>query len=133
MIRGFTCGAFDLLHPGHIAMLGECKNQCDFLYVGLHTDPSIDRPSKNKPLQNTLERLVQLKHLKFVDEIVPYDTEKDLENLMAILDIQKRFVGADHIDDYITGQEIMDKRGIKVVFTSRFHNWSSSELRNRLK
>ena len=114
-------------------MLGECKAQCDFLYVGLHTDPTIDRPKKNKPLQTTLERLIQLKHLTFVDEIIPYDTEKDLENLMAILDIQKRFVGADHLDDYITGQEIMDKRDIRIIFTSRFHNWSSTDLRNRIK
>ena len=133
MIKGFTCGAFDLLHPGHIAMLGECRSQCDFLYVGLHTDPTIDRPKKNKPIQSTLERYIQLKHLRLINEIIPYDTEKDLTNLMAVLDIQKRFVGADHIDDYITGQEIMDKRKIEVVFTSRSHDWSSSELRERLK
>ena len=114
-------------------MLGECKSQCGHLYVGLHTDPTIDRPKKNKPVQTTLERFIQLKHLTLVDEIIPYDTEEDLVNLMAILDINKRFVGSDHIDDYITGQEIMDKRGIKVVFTTRYHDWSSSELRERIK
>jgi len=130
---GFTCGAFDLLHTGHLAMLEESKRQCDWLVVGLHTDPTKDRPEKNKPIQTVFERYYQLSASKAVDIIIPYDTEHDLENMMAILDINVRFVGADHQNSYITGQKVMDERGIKVVFTSRHHSYSTSELRNRVE
>lgn len=132
MVIGFTCGAFDLLHPGHLAMLKDCKSQCDYLMVGLHTDPTIDRPSKNKPIQTVFERWVQLESCKFVDQIIPYDTEKDLENMMAVLNISKRFVGSDHSHKMVTGQMICEDRGIKIVFNNRMHSYSSSELRNRL-
>ena len=130
---GFTCGAFDLLHPGHLAMLAECKKQCDYLVVGLHSDPTIDRPEKNKPVQTLYERWMQLNACKFVDEIIPYDTEKDLVNMMGTLEINTRFVGADHFNDKITGQSICDVRGINIVFNHRTHSYSSSELRGRLK
>jgi glycerol-3-phosphate cytidylyltransferase len=133
MIIGFTCGAFDLLHPGHIAMLATCKKQCDYLVVGLHSDPTIDRPTKNKPMQTTFERWMQLNACKFVDEIIPYDTERDLVNMMTTLKINKRFVGMDHKLDKITGQSICDRRGINIVYTERLHDYSSSELRGRLK
>ena len=133
MIVGFTCGAFDLLHPGHIAMLATCKKQCDYLVVGLHSDPTIDRPTKNKPMQTTIERWMQLNACKFVDEIIPYDTERDLVNMMTTLKINKRFVGMDHKLDKITGQSICDRRGINIVYTERLHDYSSSELRGRLK
>ena len=132
MITGFTCGAFDLLHPGHIAMLRECKEQCDWLIVGLHTDPTIDRPNKNKPIQTTFERWMQLDACVHVDYIIPYDTEEDLYNMMATLDIQKRFVGKDHEFDFITGGEVCAERGIEIIFNDRMHYYSSSELRNRI-
>ena len=133
MIIGFTCGAFDLLHPGHLAMLATCKKKCDYLVVGLHSDPTIDRPAKNKPIQTMFERWMQLNACKFVDEIIPYDTERDLVNMMATLKIDKRFVGMDHQLDKITGQSICERRGINIVYTERLHDYSSSELRGRLK
>lgn len=134
MIIGFTCGAFDLLHPGHVSMLKDCKNKCDYLIVGLHTDPTIDRPKKkNKPIQTMYERWMQLNACKYVDEIVPYDTERDLENMMGTLDIHIRFVGSDHVMDNITGQEFCDRQGINIEYTRRLHDYSSSELRGRLK
>ncbi|CAB4181881.1 TagD Cytidylyltransferase [uncultured Caudovirales phage] len=133
MIIGFTCGAFDLLHSGHLAMLATCKKQCDYLVVGLHSDPTIDRPTKNKPIQTMFERWMQLNTCKFVDEIIPYDTERDLVNMMATLKINKRFVGMDHQLDKITGQSICERRGINIVYTERLHDYSSSELRGRLK
>jgi glycerol-3-phosphate cytidylyltransferase len=130
---GFTCGAFDLLHPGHLHLLSAAASQCDYLWVGLHTDPSIDRPEKNKPLQTMFERYMQLNALADVDNIIPYDTENDLLNLLAILDIDKRFIGSDYEDQTITGATICEKRGIEVIYVPRLHNWSSTELRHRVK
>lgn len=133
MIVGFTCSAFDLLHPGHLAMLKECKDNCDYLIVGLHTDPSIDRPkAKNKPVQTVYERFAQLRACKYVDEVIPYETEYDLINLIAIENINIRFVGEEYSDTYLTAQDICDKRGIKIFYNSRKHKYSSSELRSRL-
>ena len=129
---GFTCGAFDLLHPGHLLMLKQCKDRCDFLVVGLHTDPTLDRPYKNKPIQTTFERWVQLNACAYVDQIIPYDTENDLRNMMATLDINIRFVGSVHSHENPTGYEICQDRGIEIVYTNRMHDYSSSELRNRI-
>ena len=134
MIIGFTCSAFDLLHPGHVAMLKECKDNCDYLIVGLHTDPSIDRPgAKNKPAQTVYERFAQLRACKYVDEIIPYETEYDLINLIAVENINIRFVGEEYSDTYLTAQDICDSRGIQIFYNSRKHKYSSSELRSRLK
>lgn len=132
MIIGFTCGAFDLLHTGHVLMLEQCKSHCDTLIVGLHTDPTIDRKQKNKPIQTTFERYAQLHSCKFVDSIIPYDTEKDLENILNIYPINVRFVGSDHRYSILTGQEICEKRGIEIKVIERFHTYSTSELRNRI-
>lgn len=133
MIIGFTCSAFDLLHPGHLAMLKECKDNCDYLIVGLHTDPSIDRPkAKNKPVQTVYERFAQLRACKYVDEIIPYETEYDLINLIAVENINIRFVGEEYSDTFLTAQDICEKRGIKIFYNSRKHKYSSSELRSRL-
>lgn len=129
MIRGITFSAFDLLHSGHIAMLEEAKSQCDCLIVGLHTDPTIDRPTKNKPVQTTYERFVQLKGCKFVDEIIPYDTEEDLINLLQMVKPDVRFIGEDYRGKPFSGNELP----IKIVYTSRRHNFSTSALRNRVK
>lgn len=130
---GFTCSAFDLFHAGHVAMLAECKQRCDYLIVGLQVDPSKDRPDKNKPVQSVYERYVQLKGCKYVDEIIPYETEQDLENLIAIEDIHVRFVGQEYKGKFITGEDTCATREIRIHYNSRLHNYSSSELRSRLK
>jgi glycerol-3-phosphate cytidylyltransferase len=132
--NGFTCGAFDLLHPGHVHFIHEARKKCDFLIVGLHTDPTIDRPgSKNKPIQSVFERYLQLDGLSCVDLIVPYDTERDLVNMMATLDIQVRFVGTDYNGKKITGEDICSQRGIEVSYIPRLHDFSSTSLRERLR
>ena len=129
---GFTCSTFDLLHAGHILMLAECKQICDYLIVGLQTDPTIDRPEvKNKPVQSIVERYVQLSAVKFVDEIIVYDTEKDLEDMLAFLPITMRICGEEYKDKHLTGRDICDNRGIKTYYNSRTHRFSSSELRQR--
>lgn len=133
VVVGFTCSAFDLFHAGHVAMLAECKQHCDYLIVGLQVDPSKDRPEKNKPVQSVYERYIQLKGCSYVDEIIPYETEKDLENLLAIEDIQIRFVGQEYIGTKLTGQEVCEKRDIRIHYNNRLHNYSSSELRRRMK
>jgi glycerol-3-phosphate cytidylyltransferase len=130
---GFTCSAFDLLHPGHIAMLRECKEHCDWLIVGLHVDPTIERvKAKQKPVQSVYERYVQLSGCKYVDEIIPYEKEEDLINLLAIEPIDIRFVGEEYKDTYITGQDICEKRNIQIFYNTRKHMYSSTDLRGRL-
>jgi glycerol-3-phosphate cytidylyltransferase len=133
MIIGFTCGAFDLLHPGHLYLLAKAKDQCDHLLIGLHTDPTIDRPNtKNKPIQSVFERYMQLVNCSHVDEVVPYDSEKDLENLLATLAINKRFLGEEYKGTQITGEYICQQLDIEIIFIKRMHSYSSTELRNRL-
>ena len=128
----FTCSTFDLLHAGHSLMLAECKQICDYLIVGLQTDPTIDRPDvKNKPVQSIVERYVQLSAVKFVDEIIVYDTEKDLEDLLMFLPITMRICGEEYKERHLTGRDICDNRGIKTYYNSRTHRFSSSELRQR--
>lgn len=129
---GFTCSTFDLLHAGHILMLAECKQSCDYLIAGLQTNPAIDRPgSKNKPVQSIVERYVQLSAVKYVDEIIVYETEKDLEDLLMFLPINVRIIGEEYKDKEFTGKEICVDRNIDVVFNSRSHRFSSTELRQR--
>ena len=129
---GFTCSTFDLLHAGHILMLAECKTICDYLIVGVQSDPTIDRPdTKNKPVQSVVERYVQLSAVKFVDQIIVYDTEKDLEDMLMFLPISVRIIGEEYKDKDFTGRKICEDRGIKIWFNSRNHRFSSSELRNR--
>ena len=129
---GFTCSTFDLLHAGHILMLAEAKTICDYLIVGVQSDPTIDRPdTKNKPVQSVVERYVQLSAVKFIDQIVVYDTEKDLEDLLMFLPISVRIIGEEYKDKEFTGKEICEDRGIKIWYNSRNHRFSSSELRNR--
>ena len=129
---GFTCSTFDLLHAGHILMLAECKQICDYLIVGVQSDPTIDRPGvKNKPVQSIVERYVQLSAVKFVDEIIVYNTEKDLEDMLMFLPISVRIIGEEYKDKDFTGKQICDDRGIKVWYNSRNHRFSSSELRQR--
>ena len=129
---GFTCSTFDLLHAGHILMLAECKQLVDYLIVGIQTDPTIDRPEvKNKPVQSVVERYVQLSAVKFIDQIIVYDTEKDLEDLLMFLPIGVRIIGEEYKDKEFTGKQICEYRCIKIWYNSRTHRFSSSELRNR--
>jgi glycerol-3-phosphate cytidylyltransferase len=129
---GFTCSTFDLLHAGHILMLAECKQVCDYLIVGVQSDPTIDRPGvKNKPVQSIVERYVQLSAVKFVDEIIVYNTEKDLEDMLMFLPLSVRIIGEEYKDKDFTGKQICEGRGIKIWYNSRNHRFSSSELRQR--
>ena len=129
---GFTCSTFDLLHAGHILMLAECKQICDYLIVGVQSDPTIDRPeTKNRPVQSIVERYVQLSAVKFVDQIIVYNTEKDLEDMLMFLPISVRIIGEEYKDKDFTGKQICEDRGIKIWFNSRSHRFSSSELRQR--
>jgi glycerol-3-phosphate cytidylyltransferase len=130
---GITFSTFDLLHAGHIAMLAEAKNHCDYLIAGLQTDPTIDRPeSKNPPVQSIVERQIQLSATRFVDEIVVYQTEKDLEDILLTLPIDVRILGVEYEDKDFTGRKICIERGIELVFNRRDHSFSSSSLRKRV-
>ncbi len=128
MNRGFTCGAFDLLHTGHVLMLQEARSVCDYLIVGLQTDPTIDRPTKNKPIQGLDERRIQLRAVRYVDEVVEYSTEEELYELLRFINPEVRIIGADHEGKDFTGHDLP----IKVYFNSRDHGWSTTELRERI-
>jgi glycerol-3-phosphate cytidylyltransferase len=129
---GFTASAFDLLHAGHVLMLEEAKKQCDYLICGLQTDPSQDRASKSKPAQTIVERYLQLRACKFVDEIIPYGTEQDLEDLLAGMHIDIRILGIEYRDKDFTGHDICKKRDIEIYFNERDHRFSSSGLREHI-
>ena len=131
-IVGFTCSTFDLLHAGHIAMLREAKDRCDYLICGLQVDPSVDRKEKNAPVQTLVERWFQLQGVKYVDEIIPYQTEKDLEDMLQMLNINIKIMGNEYKDKDFTGKDICRKRGIDLYFNSRDHRFSTSDLRNRV-
>jgi glycerol-3-phosphate cytidylyltransferase len=129
---GFTCSTFDLLHAGHITMLEEAKRHCDFLIVGLQNDPTEDRPEKNKPVQSIVERQLQLAAVKYVDEIVIYNTEQDLTDLLLTLPIDVRILGDEYKTKDFTGKDIAKQRGSKIVYNGRDHSFSSSSLRKRV-
>ncbi|MBF0597735.1 adenylyltransferase/cytidyltransferase family protein [Faecalibacter rhinopitheci] len=126
---GITFSAFDLLHAGHIKMLEDAKKQCDYLIVGLQTDPTLDRPEKNRPTQTVVERYIQLKGCRFVDEIVPYATEQDLEDILKSFDIDVRIIGIEYKDQNFTGRTYCEEKGIELYYNSRDHRFSSSGLR----
>jgi glycerol-3-phosphate cytidylyltransferase len=131
MIKGFTAGAFDLMHAGHLIMFEECRNQCDYLIVGLHINPKLDRKKKNRPVQTSFERYMQLKACKFIDEIIPYDTEEDLYNLLVSVKPDVRFMGMDwQGKPNLSRDRLPDMR---VIYNDRKHSFSSSNLRNRIK
>jgi glycerol-3-phosphate cytidylyltransferase len=129
---GFTASQFDMLHAGHIAMLSEAKNHCDYLIAGLQNNASWDRPEKNAPIQSIVERQIQLAATRYVDEIVVYNTEKDLEDILLTLPIDVRILGVEYEDKDFTGKDICNKRNIKLIFNSRDHSFSSSSLRKRV-
>ena len=132
MKTGITASTFDLLHSGHIAMLREAKSQCDYLICALQVDPSRDRSEKNAPTQSLVERQAQLSAVKYVDEIMVYESEADLEDLLAMCQIDIKIMGEEYRDIDFTGKDICKKRGIELYFNKRDHRFSSSELRHRI-
>lgn len=129
---GIVASTFDLLHAGHVVMLREAKTQCDHLICALQVDPSVDREDKNSPIQTIVERYVQLSAVKYVDEIVVYQTEKDLEDILELYPIDVRILGEEYKDKDFTGREICKRRGIRIHFNKRDHRFSSSGLRKRV-
>lgn len=130
---GIVFSSFDLLHAGHIAMLSEAKNHCDYLIAGLQTDPTIDRPdTKNKPVQSIVERQIQLAACRYVDEVVVYSTEQDLVDLLLILPVDVRILGVEYSDKEFSGKNECDIRNIEIIFNGRDHSFSSSSLRKRV-
>lgn len=131
-IIGITCSTFDLLHAGHIIMLEECKKYCDYLICALQVDPTIDRPEKNKPIQTLVERYIQLDAVQYVNKIIPYNNEEELETLFSSLDLDVRIIGEEYKDKNFTGKEICQNRGVKLVYNKRDHDFSTTNLRKRI-
>ena len=129
---GITFSTFDLFHAGHIKMLEEAKSKCDYLIVGLQLDPSIDRPKKNKPTQSIVERYTQLKAVSYVDEIIPYAREKDLEDILEMYHINVRILGEEYREKDFTGKDICKRRDIDLYFNKRDHRFSTTDLRKRV-
>lgn len=132
MIIGFTASSFDLLHAGHCSMLREAKTQCDYLICGLQVDPGVDRLEKNRPVQTLPERYIQLSAVKYVDEIIPYETEIDLKDILETLNIDVRILGDEYRSLDFTGREVCQQRGIKLYFNKRDHRFSTTDLRRRI-
>ena len=131
---GFTCSTFDLLHAGHITMLEEASRQCDFLVVGLQNDPTMDRPdTKNSPVQTLVERQIQLSAVKYVDEIIPYVLEQDVQDILRSFKIDVRIIGEEYKTIDFTGKEYCIEKGIEIHYNSREHRFSSTEIKTRLK
>ena len=126
--RGWTCGAFDLLHAGHIELFKDCKSKCDHLIVGLQSDPTLDRPEKNRPIQTLEERLVMLQAVKYIDEIVIYHTENDLYTILKAMKPHIRINGADWKEKKFTGYDL----DMQYYFHKRNHSWSTTDLRGRI-
>tara|TARA_R110000782_G_scaffold89076_3_gene171492 strand:+ start:185 stop:601 length:417 start_codon:yes stop_codon:yes gene_type:complete len=133
MKYGITFSTFDLLHAGHVQMLREAKEQCDYLICGLQMDPSIDRTDKNSPVQTVVERYTQLNAIQYVDEIIPYNNEKDVEDILTMYHIDVRILGEEYKELDFTGKDICKKRGISLYFNKREHRFSTSDLRKRVK
>ena len=129
---GITFSSFDLFHSGHVAMLKEARSNCDYMIVGLQTDPTIDRPEKNKPVQSVFERYVQLEGCKYIDQIIPYETEKDLIDVLLTYQIDTRFIGEEYKDLDFTGKQICIDKGIEIYYNKRQHSFSTSGLRKRI-
>ena len=132
MKTGITFSTFDLLHAGHILMLKEAKSVCDYLICGLHVDPQVERPNKNQPIQSLVERYIQLSSVEYVDEIIPYNLEKDLHDILLGYQIDVRIIGADYKGIDFSGKDICKNKGIEIIYNQRSHNFSSTELRQRI-
>ena len=133
MIIGLTASTFDLLHAGHIAMLRAAKTQCDHLSCALQVDPSIDRSEKNPPVQTLVERWTQLDGVKYVDEIIPYQSEKDLEDILQMYNLDVRIIGEEYKHGKFTGRGICASRDIEIYYNKRDHRFSTSDLRLRVQ
>jgi len=133
LTRGFTASSFDLFHSGHVAMLKEARANCEYMIVGLQTDPTIDRPEKNKPIQSVFERYVQLEGCKYIDEIIPYESEKDLTDIFLTYGIDVRFIGEEYKDKDFTAKQICVDKNIKIHYNKRQHSFSTTNLRKRIK
>ena len=132
MIVGITFSSFDLFHSGHVAMLKEAKSNCDHLMVGVQTDPTIDRPEKNKPIQSVFERYVQLEGCKYIDQIVPYATAKEIEDILLTYKIDKRFIGEEYKTKEFTGKQLCVDNDIELYYNKRQHSFSTTNLRTRI-
>jgi len=130
---GITFSAFDLFHAGHVKMLEDAKRECDYLICALQTDPTIDRPEKNRPVQSVVERYIQLKGCKYIDEIVPYATEQDLEDVLRSFKIDVRIIGDEYKEKNYTGRTYCEEKGINLYYNKREHRFSSSELRREVQ
>ena len=128
---GITCGTFDLLHAGHVVMFEEAKTVCDYLIVALQLDPTTDRPNKNKPLQNIVERQIQLKGIKWIDEVIVYHRESELEDIFFTFPIDVRIIGEEYKDRLFTGKKTCIDRKIEIYYNKREHKFSTTELRER--
>jgi len=132
-VVGITASTFDLFHAGHIVMLEDAKKQCDWLIAAIQTDPTIDRPNtKNKPVQSIIERQIQVSACKYVDDVIVYNTEKELEDILLTFPIDVRIMGEEYKDRNFTGKEICEKRKIQIYFNKRDHYFSSTDLRTRV-
>lgn len=129
---GITCSCFDLFHAGHVKMLEEAKKHCDYLIVAFQTDPTIDRPDKNKPIQSLVERYIQLNGCKYVDKIVPYQSEEELEEIFMSFDLDVRFIGIEYENIDFTAKRICEDLNIDIHYNKRNHNFSSTELKTRI-
>lgn len=129
---GITFSQFDMLHAGHVAMLSDAKNHCDYLIAGLQNNATWDRPDKNSPIQSIVERQIQLAATRYVDEVVVYNTEKDLEDVLLTLPIDVRIIGIEYLDREFTGKDICQQRNIEIIYNGRDHSFSSSSLRKRV-
>ena len=130
---GITCSTFDLLHAGHVVMLEEAKRHCDYLIAALQVDPTQDRDTKNKPIQSVVERQIQLAAVRFVDEIVVYNTEKELDDVFLTLPIDVRIIGEEYKDRDFTAKKICYKRKIEIIYNKRDQSFSSTDLKKRTK
>ena len=130
---GITFSSFDLFHAGHVKMLEDAKEQCDYLICGLQTDPTLDRPEKNKPVQSVVERYIQLKGCTYVDEIVPYATEQDLEDILRSFKIDVRIIGDEYASKQFTGRKYCEQKGVSLYYNKREHRFSSSSLRKEVQ
>ena len=130
---GIVAGAFDLLHTGHILMMKEAKEVCDYLICALHVDPSLERATKNKPIQSVYERFIQLEAVKYIDEIIPYETENELFVILLSKNVNIRILGGDYVGNNFTGDELVYSQVMEVHFCKRSHSYSTSELRNRIQ
>lgn len=130
---GITFSTFDLLHTGHVLMLKEAKSVCDYLICGLHVDPQVERPNKNKPIQSIVERYIQLSSVKYVDEVIPYNLEQDLHDILLGYPINVRIIGADYRNIDFSGKDLCLTKGIEIYYNDRSHNFSSTELRQRIQ